>query len=723
MEMRWFVNAHAGSLRPVHGTIPWQRALGCMIHRSRRMSVEPRGSGKMGRENIAAPAPPAAPTAAALRRALDSIAPFLQGVGDGILVQDRHGHVLFVNDVGARACGFDSAAAMRATPIADVLARFDLRDEAGNPYPIAELPAQRVLTGRDGPETVLRTRLRATGEERWSVVSATPVRDARGAVQFAVSIFRDITARRRAEVASRFLADASAALAESLDYETTLQRVTDLAVPRIADWCAVEIVGEDGALHPLAITHVDPAKIALAREFRRRYPPDPDAPYGSAEALRTGRSQLLAEIPDALLVAGARDADHLAMLRAIGLSSSMLVPLIARGKALGTITFISSSPERRYGPDDLAHAEELARRAALAIDNARLYREAQASEERFRGLFEGTADAVLVTDAEGRYVDANPAMCALVGYSRDELRTMRVGDLSPDWEAAQQHRAGVLRAGAWRGEMELRRKDGAVIPVEGAITALRTAAGAFSIAAWRDISGRRRAEEQRQRFIAMVAHELRNPLSAIIGYADLMRRRQRYDAKAVETIVAQARRLERLTLDLRETMLVGARALTLKRGPTDPRALVTAAVELAQATSADHRIVLEVPAHLPAADWDADRVSQALGNLLLNAIKYSEGGTVRVQVNDSDGAVRIAVTDTGMGIPPEAIPQIFEPFYRATNAAAGSARGMGLGLPIAKALIEAHGGTLTAASTLGVGSTFIVTLPYTAATATPTTEM
>lgn len=673
----------------------------------------------MGNDDPASLATDAAPTAEELRRSLGSIAPFLRGVGDGILVQDRGGRVVFVNDAGARACGFASAAAMQATPIAEVLAQFILLDEAGDPFPLNALPAQRVLAGLAGDETTLRTRSRTSGEERWSVVSATPVRDASGEVQFAVSIFRDITARKRAEVSARFLADASAALAESLDYETTLQRVAELAVPRIADWCVVEIAAADGTLQIVAIAHVDPTKVALAREFRRRYPQDPNAPYGTAAAMHTGAPQLLSDIPDALLVAGAQDADHLALLRAIGLTSLMLVPLIARGKALGTITFVSSSPDRRYGPDDLAHAEELAHRAALAIDNARLYREAQASEERFRGLFNGTADAVLVTDAEGRYVDANPAMSALVGYTHAELLTMRVGDLSPDTEAAREHRAGVLRDGTWRGEMELQRKDGSVIPVEGAITALRTPSGSFSIATWRDISGRKHAEEERQRFIAMVAHELRNPLSAVIGYAELMQRRGRYDAKAVETIIAQARRLERLTLDLRETMLVGAGALMLKRGPVDVRALIAAAVELAQATTVNHAIMLEMPAHLPAAAWDADRVSQALGNLLLNAIKYSVGGAVRVDVEDRGASVCIVVTDSGMGIPPEAIPHIFEPFYRARNATDSSARGMGLGLPVSKALIAAHGGELSVASTLGAGSRFIVTLPYAGEALTP----
>ena len=219
-------------------------------------------------------------TAEGLRDSLDHLSAFLQGVADGILVQDRDGAILFINDAGAHLCGFDSVAAMRATPIARVLDKFALFDEAGQPFPTADLPAQRVLHGLPATETVLRTRVRGSYGERWSAVSATPVRDAEGTVQFAISVFRDITERRRAEFAARFLADAGALLAASLDYETTLRQVAQLAVPRVADWCAVDIADADGVPRLLAIAHIDPAKVALGYEHRRRYPVDPDAPSG-----------------------------------------------------------------------------------------------------------------------------------------------------------------------------------------------------------------------------------------------------------------------------------------------------------------------------------------------------------------------------------------------------------------------------------------------------------
>ncbi len=189
-------------------------------------------------------------------------------------------------------------------------------------------------------------------------------------------------ARAAAEAAQRrltFLAEASAILAASLDYVTTLASMARLAVPALADWCQVNVLAADEPGGRLVVAHADPAKEPLLREVQERYPPDPDAPRGVSRVLRTGQSELHPDITDAMLVAFARDADHLGLLRALGFTSAMIVPLTARSQTLGALTFASAAPDCRYDAADLALAEDLARRAALAIDNARLYREAQAS--------------------------------------------------------------------------------------------------------------------------------------------------------------------------------------------------------------------------------------------------------------------------------------------------------------------------------------------------------
>jgi PAS domain S-box-containing protein len=200
---------------------------------------------------------------------------------------------------------------------------------------------------------------------------------------------REKAAHAEAEAAQwrfAFLAEASTLLTSSLDYSTTLERVARLAVPYLADWCIVDMAGDDRAIRRLAVAHVDPAKVRLAKTLERRYPTNPDSPYGPAKVLRTGLSEIYPTVPDSVLVAIAHDPGHLAVLRKLGLRSVMSVPLTARGRTLGVLTFASAESGRHYTSADLALAEDLAARAALAVDNARLYsdaREAIRAREQF----------------------------------------------------------------------------------------------------------------------------------------------------------------------------------------------------------------------------------------------------------------------------------------------------------------------------------------------------
>ena len=217
-------------------------------------------------------------------------------------------------------------------------------------------------------------RLKKDGERIDVSLTVSPIKDSSGNVVGASTIARDITKRKRVEEAQRFLAKAGTALSSSLDYPTTLASVADLAVPYLADWCVIDVLEEDGSLDRLAMTHQDPDKVALAQELEERYPPDRDAPHGVAQVLRTGSSELVPEIPDPLIEEAAHDAEHREILRRLGLKSYMIVPLVTRGRTLGAITLVSAESGRRYGRAELELAEELARRAALAVDNARLYR-------------------------------------------------------------------------------------------------------------------------------------------------------------------------------------------------------------------------------------------------------------------------------------------------------------------------------------------------------------
>jgi GAF domain-containing protein len=180
-----------------------------------------------------------------------------------------------------------------------------------------------------------------------------------------------------------FLAKASAELASSLDYESTLRSVAELAVPDLADWCAISLA-QDGVLRTLAVAHRDPAKVQLALDFQQRYPSDPDAETGGYQVLRTGESLLVPEVTDEMLVQGAKNEEHLAMLRDLALYSGLTVPLKAEGRVLGTISWVNGETGRRFSEDDIPFLEDLARRAGIAIDNALLHSELREVADRLQ---------------------------------------------------------------------------------------------------------------------------------------------------------------------------------------------------------------------------------------------------------------------------------------------------------------------------------------------------
>ena len=197
-----------------------------------------------------------------------------------------------------------------------------------------------------------------------------------------IGIALDVTRRKRAEQTARFLADASAALAEVVDFDITLQKVSSLAVPSFADWATVDLAEADGSLRRVSVSHIDPAKVQLAHDLHRRFPPEPGAPQGAWNILRTGRAEIVPEITDALLVQSVNDEEQIGIIRQLGLRSYIGVPLTVRGKTLAVITFINAESGHRYDHTDLAVAEDLASRAAIAIENSQLYRELRDADQR-----------------------------------------------------------------------------------------------------------------------------------------------------------------------------------------------------------------------------------------------------------------------------------------------------------------------------------------------------
>ncbi|MEO8438482.1 MAG: ATP-binding protein [Chloroflexota bacterium] len=325
--------------------------------------------------------------------------------------------------------------------------------------------------------------------------------------------------RRYRELAEnqRFLAEAGQLLAGSLEYDQTICRVADLAVPRVADWCAVDLLDEAGQLRPLAIAHVDPAKVSLVRRLLEEYPDDPEQPTGSLQVVRTGEPVFVPDIGPEALEAGARDALHAEMLRDLALTSYMCVPLRTGDRILGALTLASSTSDRRFGRDDLLFAETLATSAAAAIENARLFREA----DRFRSILDSMVEAVIVFDpVSGRIDEVNRGAgdllrrprAALIGSSfESHLRPTDAVRMTAMIEPLVAHERTVSMA-----MIEFQVPDGRSPAVEVAFQSVELPGGQRRIVAIaRDIRERIEAQVRLQR-LAQAEHARAAELNAVI---------------------------------------------------------------------------------------------------------------------------------------------------------------------------------------------------------------
>jgi K+-sensing histidine kinase KdpD len=557
-------------------------------------------------------------------------------------------------------------------------------------------------------------------------------------------------ARAGAEEARRrlaFLAEASAVLGSSLDYERTLQSVAELALPHIADGCVVDMAIEDGQLRRVAVAHPDPEGVRLVWEVDRRSPINPNAAHGPARVVRTGEPELLAEISDEMLVSSARDTEHLRLLRELDLKSHLIVPLISHGRVLGAITFVYRESGRRYGPDDLPVAMEVARRAAVAIDNARLYRETQAARvaseserARLQQVVDQLPEGVLIVDATRRFVMGNAVAAAIFGRAlvgqllstsdaeADQAFGARRLDGSPI-PAGELPLQRALRDGeVVQGEQILVRNsaDGRDIPLLVNSAPLRDATGAITggVIAFQDISAIKDFERARDEFLSALSHDLRTPITTIRGMAQvLLRRVSRMDtpeagrlAEGLTNIEAATTKMTAMISELLDmARLEAGRSLDLQQVPVDMVALARHSADEHQRTATGHDIRVEAAEPSLVGMWDPVRLERVIGNLLSNAIKYSPlGGKVTVSVAPDKDSARswcvLGVHDEGIGIPACDVPHIFERFRRGTNVV-GRIEGTGIGLAGARQIVEQHGGTITAESKEGAGTTITVRLP------------
>jgi PAS domain S-box-containing protein len=314
-----------------------------------------------------------------LERALAGSEQRLQAIVDSlaeaITIRGRDDRIVYANKAALARLGMRSTAELAAADPRELMGSYTTFDEHGRPIEMDDLPSVRLLRGEDPEPMLMRTINPRDGHEAWVLLKATAVRDSEGRIESAVTIIEDVTVSRRLQLRNEFLARAATLLASSLDYEQTLQNVAGLAVPQLADWCGVDLVDEDGRRRPVAVAHIDPSRVELAARLRQYEPEHMQPDRGIGRVIATGEPMLYNDIPEELLEAAAADEHHLELLREVGMRAVLLVPMKIRGRTIGTISLVSAESGRTFTPGDVEFAEQIAERAALAVENARLYSE------------------------------------------------------------------------------------------------------------------------------------------------------------------------------------------------------------------------------------------------------------------------------------------------------------------------------------------------------------
>jgi PAS domain S-box-containing protein len=299
----------------------------------------------------------------------------MDALAEAVTIRGTDDHLIYANRAALDQLGFYSIEELRDADPQALMGPYETIGEDGREIRMEDLPSVRLLRGEEPEPLLLRSVHRTTGVELWALLKATALRDAEGSIEAAVTIIEDVTASKRAALRMEFLAQAGQVLASSLDYQQTLRNVAGLVVPRIADWCGVDLFSEEGDREPVAVAHVDPGKLEMAERLRSFEPEQLDPNQGLGLVRRTGESALYTEIPDHLLVEAAVDEEHLALLRAVGMRAVLIVPMKVRDRTIGALTMVSAESGRTFDQGDLEFAEQIAERAALAVENARLYSE------------------------------------------------------------------------------------------------------------------------------------------------------------------------------------------------------------------------------------------------------------------------------------------------------------------------------------------------------------
>ncbi|HET7352470.1 MAG TPA: ATP-binding protein [Gaiellaceae bacterium] len=514
-----------------------------------------------------------------------------------------------------------------------------------------------------------------------------------------------------------FLGEATALLTSSLDLERTLQRLTELAVPQLADWCALSmLVEETGEIEQLVVAHQDPERKRWAEAMRSRSRTihiDDEFDL-TARVIRTAEPVFLREVPQELLdEAVRRDPSAAEALREISIRSAITVPLRTGERTFGALTLVSES--RALEDSEFELAQELGARAAIAVENARLYQEAERRAEAALALAY-VGDGVVLLDEDGRVRFWNSAVAAITGIREVDALGRQPVELLPAWEE-------LARLAELADADAPQRARSVTVPIETAtgdhwVAVTGVAFDEGVVYALRDVTDEHELERARSDFVATASHELRTPLAAVYGAARTLRRDDielpvEQQEAFLDIIVSET---ERLTAIVSQILLAGQ----LEEGRVDVQTAATDLAPLVESVLVSTRVRTPPNVELRVAQngdravalADEDKLRQVLVNLLDNAIKYSpDGGEVAVELAKGAGRVRLTVRDQGLGVPSGEQERIFEKFYRLDPALTRGVGGSGLGLFISRELVTRMGGSLTVRSRPGEGAAFVVDLP------------
>lgn len=536
-----------------------------------------------------------------------------------------------------------------------------------------------------------------------------------------LAILHDISARKKAEERQKHLTMISDTLGSSIDYKTTLHNIFHILVPALADYIRIVLLDEDRNTTEVVAYHKDPQKLQKVKDLYQSYKGKAHVSYGVDRLLASGKSEILERVTPEII---AQYKQYEKAIASLNLISYMGVPLKIHGRIIGALTFSSTSPERIYSKDDLRFAEEIARRIAFAIENARLYQRAQqtiATESRLAAIVASSDDGIVSKDLDGIIMSWNKGAEKIFGYSAEEIIGKSIRTIiPPELQQEEDTILSRIRQGKKIDHFQTTRvrKDGRRVDVSITVSPIRDhsgkVVGASKIA--RDITEEKRMQRQKDDFLSMASHELKTPITSMKIFIDLlgnelMNMQHEKSSYYLKRIHDQSNRLSELTNDLLDVSRIQTGKLSLNIEVFMLAELVEDTVEGLQGSTRKHVLRLKKKKGLTVAA-DRYRIYQVLVNLITNAVKYSpKGGDIIITVTKKGDKAVVSVQDFGIGIKKEQQEKIFDKLYQVTDPEEKTYPGLGLGLYISKDIIERHNGRIWVESTKGKGSTFSFAIP------------